>query len=249
MWIGQTILFHWMERTFVPSDDPKKTNIAGELWMVHGGGFYLVEKQKWPERSPKTLHWFKWEAMMTWITGMFLLMIVYWAGPSLLGYGSEYTKAQGIGMSVAVLIGGFIGYRAIWRSPLKDYPVAGAVLSWLAVTVLACGLTKVFSDRAAVIHIGAMFGTIMVSNVWMTIIPNQRKMIKITEEGGEPQQDLAKQSKLCSTHNTYMTVPLIFTMIASHYPTITYGTEHGWAILSGLILVGFFGAWIIKEKL
>lgn len=247
MWIGQTYLFNFMEREMEPPQGAGKDNISGELWMVHGGGFFLVEKQKWPERSPKTLHWFKWEAMMTWLSGVALLAIVYWSGAPLLEYGSELSRAQGVGISVSVLVGGFIVYNLIWRSPLRKNEFAGAVVSWIAVVALTYGLTRVLSDRAAFIHIGAMFGTIMVANVWMVIIPNQRKMMALMEKGAKPNFALAAQSKQCSRHNTFMGVPLIFTMISNHFPATTFGRDYNWLILGLIILVGWFAAKLLRD--
>lgn len=249
-WIGQTYLFNWMERVLEAPPDPKaKPNISGELWMVHGGGFYLVEKQKWPELMPRTLHWFKWEAGLTWITGVILLGIVYWGGAPLLDYASPLTRAQGIGISAAVLIGGWVGYNAIWRSPLGRNELLGTAVSWVCVVALAHVLLKVLSNRAAFLHIGAMFGTIMVANVWMIIIPNQRKIMKLTETGGAPRPELSRQAGRCSKHNTYMSVPLIFTMISNHFPATTFGAPEAAWILGGLVLVGFGAAKLIRDYL
>lgn len=249
MWIGQTYLFNWMERALTPPDDPKKKNISGELWMVHGGGFYLLEKQKWPELMPRTLHWFKWEAAMTWISGMILLAVVYWLGAPLMPYGSELSRAAGIGISLGTLILGWVGYNAVWKSPLGKSELLGAAACWVLTMAVACGLGKVLSDRAVYLHIGAMFGTIMVANVWMVIIPSQRKIMRITEQGGAPQPALSARAKRCSKHNTFMSVPLIFTMISNHYPAATFGGEHAWAVLGALILIGWAAAHVIREHL
>jgi len=249
-WIGQTYLFNWMERVLEAPADPKaQPNISGELWMVHGGGFYLVQKQKWPEIMPRTLHWFKWEAGLTWITGMILLGIVYWAGAPLLPYGSELSQTQGVLISLGVLIGGFCVYHLIWDTPLGKVEPLGVLISWAAIVALAYALNHFLSNRAVYLHIGAMFGTIMVSNVWMIIIPNQRKMMKITETGGPPQPELARRSGRCSRHNTYMSVPLIFTMISNHFPDATFGQDYGWAILGALVLLGFGAAKIIRDHM
>jgi uncharacterized membrane protein len=243
-WIGQTYLFNRMEREFEPSSQP---NIMGELWMVHGGGFYLVEKQRWPELMPRKLRWFMWESALTWISGFLLLTVVYWAGAPLLEFGSGITRAQGIAASAGVLVFGWVAYDLFWKSPLGKSEPVGILICWAAVVALAWGLGHVFSNRAVYLHIGAMFGTIMVCNVWMRILPNQRKMIAITKEGGAPRPELAAQSARCSRHNTFMSVPLIFTMISNHFPDATYGRDCGWAILGGLILVGFVGAYFIRE--
>ena len=248
MWIGQTYLFHRLERSLEAPRGPGKENIAGEMWMVHGGGFYLVEKQKWPEIMPRKLHWFKWEAGMTWISGVLLLAVVYWLGAPLLPYGSSLSRAAGVAVSAGTLVGGWVVYNLLWRSPLGRNEVLGAAVSWALVTALAWGLSRVLSDRAAYLHVGAMFGTIMVANVWMVIIPNQRRMMAITEAGGAPEPELAERSKRCSRHNTMMSVPLIFTMISGHFPAATFGRDCGWMVLSALVLFGWGAAKVIREK-
>ena len=249
MWIGQTYLFNWMERVLTPPEGAGKENIAGELWMVHGGGFYLVEKQKWPELMPRVLHWFRWEAMLTWLSGMVLLGVVYWAGAPLLEYGSDLSRPAGIAISISVLVFGWLAYDFLWSTPLGRHEALGAAVSWVLVTALAWGLSHVLSDRAVYLHIGALFGTIMVANVWMRILPSQRKMIAITEAGGTPDQTLAARARRCSKHNTYMSVPLIFTMISNHFPATTFGRDCGWLILGGFILVGWGAAKVIRDHL
>ncbi len=251
MWIGSTYLFNWIERTFTPPEDAaSKPNISGELWMVHGGGFYLVEKQKWPEIMPRTLHWFKWESMMTWISGFLLLVVVYWAGAPLLPYGSPLSRLQGVGISAGVLVGGVLVYNLLWNySPLRNRERLGIAVSWVLIVALAWELTRLLTDRAAYLHIGAMFGTIMVANVWMIILPNQRKMMAITEAGGKPDPELGQRAARCSRHNTYMSVPLIFCMISNHFPGVTFGRGYNWLILGGLILAGWAAAKVIRDVL
>lgn len=249
MWIGTTYLFNWMERTLSAPTGPGKDNIAGELWMVHGGGFYLVEKQKWPEIMPKALHWFRWEAMATWLSGMALLALVYWSGAPLLEYGSDLSRAQGVAVSLGVIFLGLAAYHLIWRSPLAESEPLGAAVSWVLVVALTWVLGRYLSDRAVYLHIGAMFGTIMVTNVWMIILPSQARMIAITKAGGTPDQRLADLAGRSSKHNTYMSVPVIFTMISSHYPSTTFGRDFNWLILGGLILLGWGAAKLIRDKL
>lgn len=247
MWIGQTYLFNWMERVLEPPKGPGKENISGELWMVHGGGFYLVEKQKWPQIMPKKLHWFKWESALTWLSGMSLLAVVYWAGAPLLEFGSEVSRATGIAVSLGTLILGWILYDRLWNSPIAKFEALGAALCWAAVMGIAYGLTRFLSDRAAFLHIGAMFGTIMVANVWMRILPSQRKMIAITKAGGAPDERLAERARRASRHNTFMSVPLILLMLSNHFPTLTYGHPYHLAILGILIPTGWLIAKLIRE--
>ncbi|MBI4347334.1 MAG: urate hydroxylase PuuD [Elusimicrobia bacterium] len=245
MWIGTTYLFNWMERVLDPSTKP---NIMGELWMVHGGGFYLVEKQKWPEKNPRVLHWFKWESMLTWLSGMLLLVVVYWAGAPLLEYGSGLTRWQGIGVSAASLILARAAYDVVWRSPLGRSELLGAAVCWALAVFAAWLLGRWLSDRAVFLHIGAMFGTVMVTNVWMTILPNQRKALALAAAGEPPQPELGKRAARCSKHNTYMSVPLIFTMISNHYP-MTFGRDSNWIVLAALVLVGFGCAKVVRDHL
>lgn len=249
MWIGQTYLFNWMERAFEPTPDPAaKPNISGELWMVHGGGFYLVEKQKWPEVMPRTLHWFKYEALITWISGFMLLSVVYWAGAPLLEYGSPLPRPQAIAVSAGALVSGYAVYRAVWAL-LGERELLGAAVCWFLVLAGAWGLGHVFTDRAVYLHVGAVFGTIMVANVWMTIIPNQKRIMALTKAGGAPDQSLAAAAKRASKHNTFMSVPLLFTMISNHFPAVTFGRDGGLVILGVLILVGWAAAHVIREHL
>jgi uncharacterized membrane protein len=248
MWIGQTYLFNWMEKAFDPPADPAaKPNIAGELWMVHGGGFYLVEKQKWPEIMPRTLHWFKWEAFFTWMSGFFLLAVLYWSGAPLQDYASERTRAFAIGVSTAALIGAVVAYRLIWKTPIGRCELAGGAAWYLLLLGAGTGLMRVLSARAAYLHVGAMMGTVMVTNVWMTIIPNQKKIMAITEAGGPPRPELAAQAKRCSKHNTLMSMPLLFAMLSNHYPAITFGGSHPVLVLALMLLVGACCAQLIRE--
>jgi len=248
MWIGQTYLFNWMEKAFEP---PKEAgadpNISGELWMVHGGGFYLVEKQKWPKIMPRTLHWFKWEAMMTWLSGFFLLWVVYWAGAPLQDYGAELPRWQAVALSAASLVGAVLAYRFIWKTPLGKSELVGGAIWYLLLLGAGVGLMRVFSARAAYLHVGAMMGTVMVTNVWMTIIPNQKKIMAITEAGGPPRPELSAEAKGCSRHNTFMSMPLLFTMLSNHYPSITFGGAHPALMLAGLTAAGVVAAHLIRE--
>lgn len=245
MWLGTTYLFNWMERALEPSAKP---NIMGELWMVHGGGFYLVEKQKWPEVMPRSLHWFKWESMLTWLSGLGLLMVVYWAGAPLLEYGSPLTRLQGVLVSVGALVLGRVAYDLVWRSPLGKSEALGTAVSWCGLVAAAWLLGRWLSDRAVFLHIGAILGTIMVTNVWMTILPNQSKALAIAKAGGQPQPELGRAAARCSKHNTYMSVPLLFTMISNHFP-MTFGRDYNWAVLGALTLAGFGAAKIIRDHL
>ena len=248
MWIGTTYLFNWMERALTPPGEGKP-NIMGELWMVHGGGFYLVEKQRWPELMPKTLHWFKWESMLTWLSGFLLLSVVYWAGAPLMSFESTWSRGGAIGLSLGSLVAGRVIYDLVWRSPLGASELLGAFVSWLLTLALAWGLGHVFSDRSVYLHVGAVFGTIMVTNVWMVILPNQTKMLAITKAGGTPDPELSRRAARASKHNTFLSVPLLLTMISNHYPAITFGTPNGLLVLAVLIPFGWLAAKVIRDHL
>ena len=264
-WIGQTYLFNWLERRLAPPDNPAaKPNVAGELWMVHSGGFYLVEKQTVPELMPRTLHWFKWESVLTWLSGMLLLFVVYYFGGALLNADSELSTAAATGLGLGVLVGGTAVYELLWRSPLGRYEAVAVTASFLLVLALAYALEGVYSGRGVYIHIGALFGTIMTANVWGRILPAQRTMLaglavdpgrnRLGESGtsrparGEGRQDpaLAARARRATKHNTYLSVPLVFIMISSHFPVSTYGSGHPWLVLGVLILVGWAAAKIMR---
>jgi uncharacterized membrane protein len=248
MWIGQTYLFNWMEKAFEP---PRGTdadpNIAGELWMVHGGGFYFVEKQKWPKIMPRVLHWFKWESFFTWLSGFLLLALVYWSGAPLQDYGSEVPRAAAAAISAASLVAAVAVYRGIWLTPAGRSELIGGFVWGACVLGGTAALMHVFSARAAYLHAGAMIGTVMVTNVWMTILPNQRKIMAITEAGGPPRPELSAHAKRCSKHNTLMSMPLLFTMLSNHYPAITFGGSHPVAVLAALLAAGAVAAALIRE--
>ena len=239
-WIGQVYLFNWMEKTLPKEIDPNAgENVAGQLWMVHGGGFYFVEKQKIPKLMPRSLHWFKWESALTWISGLLLLIIVYYMGGLMVEADSELAESTASYIGAGVLFLGYVIYHFLWSSPLGKNEIVGAILSFILTLALFVGLDTIFSSRAAMMHIGATFGTIMTANVWMTILPAQRKMIASAEKGETPDLSLASKARRCSKHNTYMSIPLIFIMISNHFPTVTYGNDYNWLIIGVLILAGW----------
>ena len=212
--------------------------------MVHGGGFYLVEKQKKPAIMPRILHWFKYEALLTWISGVLLLGIVYYFGGAMQASESSLTPWQSSLIGVGVLIVGFAVYDLACRTPLAKSQLAFGLVSFAAIVGLIVLLRMWMSYRAAYFHIGALFGTIMVANVWMRILPGQRKMLAATMAGEEPDMSYGVQGKRRSTHNSYMSIPLIFIMFSAHFSTSLYSTQWGWVILPAIILVGWVAAWI-----
>ena len=242
-WIGASFYFIWLddhlEAPLQASDDEK--GVGGELWSVHGGGFYHAQKYRVaPPVLPETLHWFKWEAYATWLSGMFLLILVYWYGaqvylidPSV----AELSPLAAIGIAGSFIVGGWVIYDLLCRSPLgNDDRLFGVVLFTL-VALLAWGLCQLFSGRGAYIHFGAVLGTIMVANVFFVIIPGQKKMVEAAERGEAPDAQDGINAKQRSVHNTYFTLPVLFVMTSNHY-ALTYNHAYNWAILIAISLAG-----------
>jgi uncharacterized membrane protein len=241
-WIGTSLYFMWLDAALIRANPPTG-EVEGHAWLLHSGGFYLVERRKLPPgQLPSPIHWFKWEAAMTWLTGFPLLVIVYYYGsrgallvdPAVSSIGPGAAVAVGIGL----LVVSWIVYDALWTSPLaRRNSQAAAAISWALLFAVMYGLTHVLSGRAAYIHTGAMLGTIMVANVWMRIVPAQRDLIAAAEAGRTPDATLSVRAKQRSTHNSYVTFPVIFTMLSNHYP-VTYGHPLNWLILWLLFVVG-----------
>lgn len=237
LWIGSTAFFTWLDTRMTVEADPKTGR--EQVWMVHSGGFYLVEKLKKPELMPRELHWFKWEAAFTWITGFLLLGIVYYHGANLLWPESEMRKGIGIAIGVGSLIAGWAIYDLLWSSPLGRSFALSATICFGLLIAAAWGFSEIFTGRAAYIHVGAIMGTIMAANVWMRIIPAQRRMVEATRQGVEPDMTQGVRAKERSKHNTFMAIPVTMIMISNHFPTISYGHTLGWALLAGYVVVGF----------
>ena len=241
-WIGTSFYFNWLNsRLAPPPPERREPGVAGELWSVHGGGFYRVVKYTVaPGELPRTLHWFKWEAYATWLTGFALLVLVYYLGAASFlvdPQGARLSPGGGVAVGVATLIVSWLVYDALCRSPLGVRPSAlGATLFVLA-TALAWGLAQLLSPRAAYLHVGAAIGTIMAANVLMVIIPAQREMVAALTAGRPPDPARGQQGALRSLHNNYLTLPVLFIMVSSHYPA-TYGHKLNWAILAGLSVIG-----------
>jgi len=211
------------------------------VWMVHSGGFYRVERRlATPGQLPPNLHWFRWEAAFTWFSGMTLLVIVYYATRGV--YLIDASSPVGPGAATAIGIGflgvGWLVYDVLWRSRLGEGRATGAIVVSFALLFVACwAMTRLLSGRAAFLHVGAMLGTLMVANVWMHIVPPQKEMIAATREGRPPDLSLGRHAKRRSTHNSYMTFPVIFMMFSNHFPGL-YGHPLNWLLLILLIVVG-----------
>lgn len=245
LWIGQTYLFNFLERNLEPPADGD-ANLAGTLWMVHGGGFYYLQKQKLPALMPQTLHWFKWEAALTWISGFILLILLYYLGGHLIEPTQDYTTAVLVGL--AVLVAGWVIYDVLVRSALGRRPLVFSLVALALLMALHFGLSEFLSSRAAFFHIGALMGTIMAANVWMRILPSQRKMIAAAQAGTPFDPTVMATGPLRSKHNSYMVVPLVFIMISNHYPTLSYGHDQSTLLLGVLLVLGVGVAHIMRGR-
>ena len=250
MWIGTTYYFTWLDARLTEEEQAvANTGNTAQVWMVHSGGFYVVEKRKMPDLLSRKLHWFRWEAASTWLSGMLLLVVVYYLGGGALVDRdvSNISVGAAVALGVGLLVVGWLVYDLMMISPLGKNEKAFAVIAYLIVVALTYGLTRALSGRAAYIHVGAMLGTIMAANVWMRILPAQGKMIAAIKEGRQVDQALAAQAKFRSKQNTFMAVPVVFIMISNHFPSATYGDRYNWAILSVLILLGWGAAKFIRR--
>jgi len=237
-WIGASFYFIWLDDHLESS---KSEEFAGELHAIHGGGFYRAQKYRLaPAELPKTLHWFKWEAYWTWITGFALLVLVYYLNPELYLVDPVVLKLSAgaaIGIGLASLVVGLAVYEGLCRSPLARNDGVFSITLFLFLTGTAWALTQVFSGRGAFIHFGAILGTIMAGNVAHVIIPGQRELVRAKQEGRLPDETHAIRGKQRSVHNTYFTLPVVFTMIAGHH-AMTFGHAWNWLVLIALTLAG-----------
>lgn len=243
-WIGASFYFVWLDNHLVvPTDaDLQAKGVGGELWAVHGGGFYNPQKYRLaPAQIPPQLHWFYWEAYSTWLSGFALLCLMYYGAPTLYLIDpavAALSPLQAVAIGVATLVGGWLVYDALCRSPLgRDLNRLAIVLA-LLLAAAAYGLCSVFSGRGAFLHFGAMLGTMMVGNVFFVIIPGQRAMVAAAARGEAPDPRNAVRAKQRSVHNTYFTLPVLLMMISNHY-AFTYGApHHNWLVLIALCLAG-----------
>jgi len=249
MWVGTTYYFTWLDARLSEEEKAiRATGAAAQIWMVHSGGFYVVEKRKVPDELSRRLHWFRWEAATTWLSGLALLIIVYYLG----GGALVDADVSGISVGAAVVIGvgtliiGWLLYDLMMISPLSRSEKLFSVVAYVLVVCTAYGLTRVLSGRAAYIHVGAMFGTIMAANVWMRILPAQRRMIEAIKAGEKPDETLAAQAKLRSKQNTFMAVPVVFLMISNHFGGTTTG-GYDWIHLAVLVPLGWIAAKFIRR--
>ena len=240
-WIGSSFYFMWLdshlEEPTVPDDE-----VEGQLWLVHSGGFYRVDKiMVAPKMMPRHLHWFKWEAWWTGVSGVLLLAVVYYLGSAAFLINpdvADITKFEAVGIGVGTLVLGWFLYDGMYMSEWGNKCAKlSAAIGFLGLCAVAYGLAQVLSGRAAYVHVGALMGIIMVLNVWVRIIPGQHNLVNARKNGEEPDPAYGVLAKQRSVHNNYMTLPIVFVMISSHYP-MTFGHEHSWAILISLFIIG-----------
>lgn len=243
MWIGTSFYFVWLDFSFEPlppeREAEKKAGVEGETHMVHGGFFYRVEKQR-PVTLPKNLHWFKYEALLTWVSGVLLLLLVYWTGGGTALVGPTRIPLHphaAMAVSLGALIVAWALYDTLWKLVGKRAPTVSLVVSIALLLGAIFFLCSVFPGRAAFIHVGAMLGTIMIANVWMRILPAQRRMIAARLEGREPDWAEGAAAKQRSLHNSYVTIPVLVTMISNHFSS-AFDHPLNWVLLSILCVVG-----------
>lgn len=243
-WIGASFYFVWLDNTIRPpaiGSALAAKGVSGELWAVHGGGFYNPQKYLIaPPELPADLHWFKWEAYATWLSGVALLMIVYYANaPAMMIDKSvaDISTLHAIAIGIVSLLAAWVVYDGLCRSPLGQRDGWLGIVTFALLVTAAFVLSRWLSGRAAYIHIGAMIGTIMVGNVLMVIIPGQKKMVAAMTRGAAPDPIYGKRGKQRSVHNNYFTLPLLFIMISNHY-AMTYNHAHGWLVLAVIMAAG-----------
>lgn len=243
LWVGTTYYFTWLDAQLRRSE-----RAGGNVWMVHSGGFYTVVKQKTLGVPPSDVHWFRWEALVTWLSGLMLLGAVYYAG-GLLVDASDASVSENTAKLVGVssLIVGWVVYDLLVRTPIVRTGWAFAIVALILIVALAWGLRQVMSARATYIHVGALFGTIMASNVWMRILPPQRRMIAAAARGEAIHPTLGAGAEERSMHNTFIVVPTVFLMISNHFPTATYGNRYSLATMAVLIVAGWCAAALLRR--
>jgi len=239
-WIGSSFYFIWLDSAFEVPENPRK-NVDGEVFMVHGGFYYQVDKRKiYPGELPKNLHWFKWEATLTFITGFMLFGYLYFLnGASLLINKEvlELSQAGAIGLSLGLITLSWFIYDFIYHPVYMKNKLLSNILALLLSAALIYGVTYLFSGRGAFMIIGVIYGSCMLINVWVRILPNQAKMLNDAENGKVPDYSLGLKSKARSVHNTYFIFPVLFIMLSNHYPAI-YNHEYSWVLLILIMVSG-----------
>ncbi len=239
-WIGSSFYFVHLDLS-LRRKQSLPPDASGDTWQVHGGGFYhMVKYMIAPAKMPDDLTWFKWEAYMTWISGIALLILVYYLGAQLYLVDKEVfdiSSGQGVALSVGGLVLGWVVYDLMCRSRLGQDDALLASIGFVLLIALSYAFTRIFSSRGAFMELGALIGTIMAANVLMVIIPGQRKVVAALLKGETPNPIYGKRGKQRSVHNNYLTLPVIFVMIGNHYP-MAFATRWNWVIWSLIIVSG-----------
>ena len=237
-WIGASFYFVFLENALNRTDNVRD-ELAGNLWAIHGGGFYYLEKYKGaPKTIPKHLHWFKYEAYFTWVSGFALLFIIYYFNASAMMIDTNVMKlsaAQAIGISIGSFIAGWYMYDLLCKSPLRKKPLLFVLTGIIILTGFAYFYSQVFSGRAAFIHFGAMIGSIMVANVFFVIIPSQKAMVNAAKKGITSDPQKGKNALFRSIHNNYFTLPVLFVMVSNHFPS-TFSNKYQWIVLAAITI-------------
>jgi len=251
-WIGSSFYFVWLDNHLQAPEQPDgEPGVAGELWAVHGGGFYRARKYRVaPAILPRTLHWFYWEAYSTWLSGMGLLALLYFLqadayliDPSV----QPLSRAAAVTLALGILAGSWLVYDGLCRSRLGQSNRRLAIAVALLVCILARVVCALFGGRGAFILFGAALGTIMVANVFFVIIPGQRELVRARQQGREPDPGPGLRGKQRSVHNTYFTLPVLFVMISNHY-AMTYGAQYSWLVLVAMSFAGVcIRAWFVAR--
>jgi len=239
-WIGASFFFIALDLGLKKAPD-MPNGVSGEEWQVHGGGFYHIQKYLVaPQNMPEHLIWHKWQSYITWVSGAALLMVVYWVGGELFLLDptkADLTLFQGILISGGSLTIGWLAYDYMCKSRLGNHSTALMLLLFVILVIMAWGYNQIFTGRAALLHLGAFTATIMTGNVFFQIMPNQRIVVADLKAGRTPDAKYGKIAKLRSTHNNYLTLPVVFLMLSNHYP-LSFGTEYAWLITSLIFLTG-----------
>lgn len=249
-WIGTTLYLGRMGRSIVTSESDEE---MGTVLAVHSGAVWQYRKlRKLPAgaQGQQYIHWFKWESLLSWVSGMILLILVYWRGG--LMYGGELQRNGAIALGASAIGIGVICYAVLWRliHPGSSWEKAGAAISFAGIVGFTYLLGLVLPARTVWMHLAATFGTIMaIYNVWMIILPSQREILEIMHRGGSRNEVLAARAFRCTRHNMYMMVPLVLAMMSNHYPVYLYGTGHDWIVIAVSVLVGWVGAYVIRTRL
>jgi uncharacterized membrane protein len=244
-WIGASFYFVWLDNSLRAPRDARDAAdaVGGELWAIHGGGFYHVQKYRnAPAELPPILHWFKWEAYWTWLSGFALLVALYWWHADIYmidRHVAAITPPAAVSLSAALLAGGWVFYDQLCKRLGFAHERLLAALMVVFTTGVAFGLSHLYSGRAMYLQIGAMLGTMMAANVLFVIIPAQRKLVEAKEQGRAPDAVYGLRGRQRSVHNNYFTLPVLLTMISNHYP-MTFGHPHAWIVLVVLLLLAAY---------